>query len=253
MSDAQHDPLSHDGSTEIGVLVCHGFTGSPRSMRPWAQRLVKQGWTVRLPLLPGHGTTWQEANTTTWQDWYGCVDAAFVELRERCDQVFVVGLSMGGALTLRLAEQHGPAVAGIVLVNPIVAMLQAQTRLLPVLSRVVASMPAIGNDIAMPGVQEGAYERTPLRAAASLRSFLRLVRADLPKVDQPVRLFHSAQDHVVEPENSAIILREINSTDVAEIVLADSYHVATLDYDAERIFAGSVEFIAEIGRRGEAG
>ncbi len=252
MSDGQHDPLSHDGSAEIGVLVCHGFTGSPRSMRPWAQHLVEQGWTVRLPLLPGHGTTWQEANTTTWQDWYGCVDAAFAELRGRCERVFVVGLSMGGALTLRLAEQHGSAISGIVLVNPIVAMLQAQTRLLPVLSRFVASMPAIGNDIALPGVQEGAYERTPLRAAASLRSFLRLVRADLPKVDQPLRLFHSTQDHVVEPENSAIILREVNSTDVAEIVLADSYHVATLDYDAERIFTGSVEFIKQVGEQAAA-
>ncbi|MEV4417128.1 alpha/beta fold hydrolase [Catellatospora sp. NPDC049609] len=251
MADGQHDPFSHDGSTEVGVLVCHGFTGSPRSMRPWAQHLVEQGWTVRLPLLPGHGTTWQEANTTTWQDWYGCVDAAFGELRERCDQVFVVGLSMGGALTLRLAELHGPDVAGIVLVNPIVAMLQPQTRLLPVLSRMVASMPAIGNDIAMPGVQEGAYERTPLRAAASLRSFLRLVRADLPKVDQPMRLFHSAQDHVVEPENSAIVLREVNSTDVAEIVLADSYHVATLDYDAETIFTGSVDFIRGLSEQAD--
>jgi len=105
------EPFSADGG-EIGVLLCHGFTGCPQSLRPWAEAMAKAGHTVRLPLLPGHGTTWQDMNRTTWRDWYGCVEDAFRELRARCDAVVVGGLSMGGALALRLAEQHGTAVSG---------------------------------------------------------------------------------------------------------------------------------------------
>ncbi|NUT38210.1 MAG: alpha/beta fold hydrolase [Hamadaea sp.] len=245
-SPIDHSPATHDGSADVGVLLCHGFTGSPHSMRPWAERVVAEGWSARLPLLPGHGTHWRDANRTTWQDWYATVDAAFADLAGRCEHVFVFGLSMGGTLALRLAEEHADRVAGLVLVNPAVAMLRWDTKFLPILGRLVPSVPAIGNDIAKPGVLEGAYERTPVRAAASLRRFQMAVKADLGKITAPVRLYHSANDHVVEPVNSAMVLQGIASADVEEIVLHDSYHVATLDHDAERIFDGSIDFVRSL-------
>lgn len=198
-------------------------------------------------MLPGHGTSWQEANKTSWQDWYGAIDDAFVALKARCEQVFVCGLSMGGTLALRVAEQHGPLVAGVVVVNPAVTMIRWDTKLLPVLAKVVPSVKAIGNDIAMPGVIEGAYDRTPVRAAASLRAFQTVVRNDLPKVTQPLLVFRSANDHVVEPVNSEIVLAKVASQDVREVVLQDSFHVATLDHDAPKIFTGSVDFMKRLG------
>lgn len=242
-------PFHHEGATDVGVLVCHGFTGSPHSVRPWAKHLAEQGWTVSLPLLPGHGTNWRDCNRTTWPDWYATVDVAFQRLRERCERVFVCGLSMGGTLALRIAEEHGAQVAGIVLVNPSVAMVRWDTRFLPVLAHVVPSVAAIGNDIAKPGILEGAYARTPVRAAASLRRFLGVVRADLARVTQPLLLLRSAQDHVVEPVNSALVLAGVASDDVQEIVLNESYHVATLDHDAPLIFDKTVEFINRLSQR----
>ena len=104
------EPFAHDGGP-VGALVVHGFTGSPVSMRPWAQALADAGLTVRLPRLPGHGSTWQDMALTTWEDWYAAVDTAFGELTERCADVFVCGLSMGGSLALRLAELRGDEVA----------------------------------------------------------------------------------------------------------------------------------------------
>ncbi|GLZ39207.1 alpha/beta fold hydrolase [Actinokineospora sp. NBRC 105648] len=237
---------AHDGSTGVGVLLSHGFTGSPVSLRPWADRLVAEGHSVRLPLLPGHGTSWQEMNATTWPQWYGEVERAFDELRASCEVVFAFGLSMGGALCLRLAQERGAQVAGLVLVNPSVMTLRKQARLLPVLSRVVASVAPISNDIAKPGVSEHAYQRTPLRALASLAKLWATVRRDLPRVDQPVLVLHSAVDHVVEPENSALVLGGVSSTDVTEVVLENSYHVATLDHDAPVIFDRSVEFVRRV-------
>jgi carboxylesterase len=246
------EAFAHDGSAEIGVLLCHGFTGSPVSMRPWADHLAEAGFTVRLPLLPGHGTHWRDLNKSPWTEWYAHAEKQLVELTGRCASVFVFGLSMGGALTLRLAEEH-PEIAGIVLVNPSVLTLRKDAKLLSVLSKVLPSMPGIGNDIAKPGVLEGCYDRMPLRAAASLSLLWRVVRADLAKITQPTLLLHSAVDHVVEPENSAAVLKGIASADVEEVVLANSYHVATLDHDAPLIFDRSTDFAKRVhaGRTGD--
>lgn len=244
------EPFAHDGSDDLGVLFCHGFTGCPQSLRPWAEHLAAAGLTVRLPLLPGHGTRWQDLNRTPWTDWYGEVDAAFRELNGRCSQVFVCGLSMGGTLTLRLAQQHGDAVSGIVLVNPSVNTLRWDAKLAPLLAPLLPSTAAIASDIRKPGVVELAYPRTPVRAFASLRKLWAVVRADLPKITQPVLLLHSVVDHVVEPVNSKIVLDGISSTDVTEITLADSYHVATLDNDASRIFDESLAFVRRLSAAG---
>jgi carboxylesterase len=239
------EPYAHDGS-RTGVLVLHGFTGSPKGVRPWAEHLADAGYTVRLPRLPGHGTTWQEMNRTRWEDWYAVVDAAFRELRDRCDQVFVAGLSMGGALVTLLAVEHGPRVDGLILVNPACRVDDVRMRALPVIKGLVPSLVGIGNDIKKPGQDEGCYDRIPLRALHSqTRLWATLVR-DLPEVTQPVLLLRSAEDHVVPASSSALILSRISSQDVTEIVLHDSYHVATLDNDAPRIFEESVAFIERL-------
>ncbi len=236
------EPFDHDGS-DTGVLLCHGFTGTPQSMRPWGQYLAGRGFTVRVPLLPGHGTSWQEMNQTRWQDWYSCVDTAFRQLHETCERVVVGGLSMGGALALQLAQEHGPRISGLVLVNPAVKFDDPRTRLLPVLKHLVGSLEAIGNDVKKPGVTELAYTRTPLKAAHSQLVAWQSIIRDLPEITQPVLLLRSVEDHIVPASSSALILSRISSRDVAEILLEDSFHVATIDNDSERIFEESVKFI----------
>jgi carboxylesterase len=217
-------------------------------MAPWGARLADSGCTVSCPLLPGHGRTWQEMNRTDWPAWYREVDQAFEDLVSRCRSVFVFGLSMGGTLSLRLAQRHGSAVAGLVLVNPSVMTLRKDAVFLPLLSKIVPSMPGISNDIKKPGVTELAYRRLPLRAAASLSKLWQVVRGDLDRIDQPLLLLRSAVDHVVEPVNARTVLAGVRSADVHEVVLADSYHVATLDNDADVIFSSSIEFAQRVHR-----
>ena len=239
------EPFSHDGGP-VGALVVHGFTGSPKSMRTWAEALAGGGLTVRLPRLPGHGSRWQDMALTRWDDWYGEADAAFTELSARCEDVFVCGLSMGGTIALRLAEVHGDAVRGLVLVNPAVHSENKAMVALPLLKAVIPSLKGIGNDIAKPGQDEGCYDRVPLKALYSLVQAWAQVRADIEKVTQPLLLFRSGQDHVVEPSNAAWVLSHVRSTDLTERVLPNSYHVATLDNDAPEIFAGSLEFVRRL-------
>lgn len=234
---------SFDGDDRVGALLLHGFTGSPASMRPWGEQLAGQGWSVRVPRLPGHGTRWQDMNITTWQDWYSEADRNLRELSARCATVVVCGLSMGGSLTLRLAEEHGETIDGIVLVNAAVHTERKDRHLLPFVKHLVGSFPGISNDIAKPGMDEVAYERTPLKAAHSMMQMWTEVRRDIALVRQPVLLFRSAQDNVVEASNAEWILTHVGSRDTEEVVLHNSYHVATLDHDAPLIVDNSIAFI----------
>ena len=243
--DRGRTAFSHDGG-DVGVLLIHGFTGAPASMLPWADHLAAEGYTVRVPVLPGHGTRWQDANRTTFDDWLGAVTAELQQLREHCRAVVVCGLSMGGTLTLRLAELYPDSMAGIVLVNPSVLTMRKEAKLLPVLQLVLPMFPPIAGDIAKPGVVEPGYNRLPVKAMYSLWKAWPLVRADLARVTAPVLLLHSRVDHTVEPVNSQIVRDGLRSAEVTEIVLERSYHVATLDYDAELIFSTSVEFIEKV-------
>jgi carboxylesterase len=249
------EPFRHEGG-DAGVLLCHGFTGSPQSLRPWAQHLAEHGLTVSLPLLPGHGTRWQDMALTGWQDWYAEVDRELRALSERCSSVFVAGLSMGGTLALRLAAKHGDAVSGVVVVNPANRMHGLAPYALPVARHFVRTAPGIASDIAKEGSVELGYDKVPLHAAHSLRTFFRQVDGELPQVTQPLLVLRSAQDHVVPAADSARVLSRVSSTDVTEIVLEQSYHVATLDHDAERIFDESLAFIGRhttgIGSEGTA-
>ncbi len=236
------EPYSHDGGP-VGVLLCHGFTGTPASLRPWAEFLAGAGLTVALPRLPGHGTTWQEMARTRWEDWYAEIDRAYEDLRSRASEIFVMALSMGGCLALRLAELRGDGVAGLVLVNPFAASDPRLISLAPVLKFVLPSVPGVGSDVKKEGVKEQAYDRVPVRALASLPQLFRLTRERLGEVTQPVLIYHSAVDHVIGPANMAVLRARLPGANLTIRELADSYHVATIDNDADAIFEGSLEFV----------
>lgn len=244
------EPFQADGG-DVAVLLVHGFTSTPQSLRSWAEHHAAAGLTVRLPRLPGHGTSWQELNRTRWPDWYACAERELIALAAS-HTVVVAGLSMGGGLALRLAQEHADLVAGLVLVNPAVLSEDRRLALLPVLRHVVASFPAIGNDIRLQGPVELAYDRTPLHAAWSVTQMFDVVTADLSRVTAPVLVLHSPQDHVVPPSSTAAVLAGVSSADVHDVVLADSYHVAPLDHDAQLVFEESLAFVHRVSERVDA-
>lgn len=251
-TSADHEPLTIEaqpdrtGGRRVGVLLSHGFTGSPVSIRPWGEHLATRGYGVAVPRLPGHGTTWRDLSTHRWDDWYGEITRTFDRLCLDHDAVVVGGLSMGGSLALRLAEDHPDRVSGLVMVNPALATKRLDVKLLPVLKHVVPSFPGIADDIKKPGVLEGGYTRTPLKAIHSFMQHWPTLVADLPKVTAPVLLFRSAEDHVVDASTRPLILGGISSTDVCDVTLHESFHVATLDHDAPTIFEQTADFVARV-------
>ncbi len=238
------EPYSTTGDTR-GALVLHGFTGNPQSMRGLALAFADAGYTVEMPLLPGHGTDVADMVPTRWEDWSAAAEKAYVDLAARCDGVVAVGLSMGGSLSVWLAERH-PELAALVLINPLVS---APTDLIPLVNEMVDGgmemMPGVGSDIALEGSVESAYAEVPLRAAQSLFAAAAEIEEGLGRVTCPVLLFSSPQDHVVPPANGDVVAAQVKGP-VERIVLDRSFHVATLDFDKDEIEARAVEFASGV-------
>ena len=240
--------FSSEGSganASTGVLLSHGFTGSPVSLTAWARYLAGQGYAVSLPLLPGHGTTWQDLARTPWQEWYGAYDQAYQQLAERTDTVVAGGLSMGGALALRLAA-HRP-VAGVAVVNPGLSIDDPRARWSGLLRWVMPSVPAIGNSIKLAGQDEGAYVRTPVGGVHQLTLLFRDTVASLPRVTAPTLVFRSTVDPIVKESSMDLLRSHLGSSDLEVVPLENSYHVATMNHDAPLIFEKTSHFIQRIG------
>ena len=239
------EPFSAAGGPH-GALVLHGFTGSPQSMRGLAEAFANAGFAVELPRLPGHGTAIDDMLETSWVDWSATAEAAYAELAERCDKVVVGGLSMGGTLTLWLAERH-PEIAGIVLVNAAAEPPAESFRemLQGILDSGNPTMPAVGNDIADPSGTELAYDSTPVAPLLSMFGAVNEVAAGLGTIECPVLLMNSPQDHVVPPSSSDLIAEGVAGP-LERVTLERSYHVATLDYDKDEIERRAVEFARKV-------
>jgi carboxylesterase len=229
------------------VLVLHGFTGNPSSVRPLAEALVCAGVDVEMPRLPGHGTTIEDMMTTAWDDWFATALAGFDDLAGRCGSVVVAGLSMGGLLTLAVGMER-PA-AGLVCVNPVARMRSPEETAMvdELIADGLTVLPGIGSDIADPDAAELAYEGTPL---APLRSmFHEGVRPRCERwgeISAPLLLFTSAQDHVVDPADSTHLATTYGGP-VDHVWLERSFHVATRDFDRDLIAERSVAFVLGLG------
>ena len=228
---------------EIGILLVHGFTGSPASMRPWAEYLNQRGYTVKVPLLPGHGTTPHDLNLVKWQEWPAKVESDLQELLRTCRKVFICGLSMGGGTTLNIATRYSKDLAGIILVNPMIHVKFVPHQLAWVISRFQKMRDSVGDDIKRPGITEYGYDALPAVGVYQLLKMLHYTRKRLHDVTAPMLLFHSVDDHTLPVTNTEIVMKGVGSREKQRIELVNSYHVATLDYDQEIIFENSRLFI----------
>lgn len=238
-------PFSAAGG-EHGVLVCHGFTGNPQSMRPLAEAFAAAGFTVELPLWPGHGTSLEDMIETGWEDWSAAAETAYSELDSRCTTVIVAGLSMGGTLATWLASRH-PDIVGLVAINP--AIEPAGDAFIDILRQTIEQgttvMPSIGSDVADPAVKELAYEGTPVGPLLSLLEAQAVLAPTLGDIRCPTLLITSRQDHVVPPSSSDYLAERVGGP-LERVFLERSFHVATIDYERDDIAARAVAFARQV-------
>lgn len=230
----------------IGILFVHGFTGSPASMRSWAEFFLARGYTVRVPRLPGHGTQWQDLNQVSWEEWPARVIEELDELRKTCEKIFLFGLSMGGGTSLYVAARHNEILSGIVLVNPMIHIPGIAVKFAPILAIFRSHLPSVGNDIKRPSVSEWSYDALPTKGVVQLKKLLNQSRETLGQVKVPLLLFHSVEDHTLPVSNTEIVMAEVGSQRKQRVELLNSYHVATIDYDSDFIFENSLLFVQEL-------
>jgi carboxylesterase len=230
------EPIRFKGN-EVGILVSHGFTGTTQSMRPLAEAYARAGYTVSAPRLKGHGTTPEDMEISTNKDWIESIDEAYHWLKERCEVVFAVGLSMGGTLALHVAQTY-PDIQGVIPINAAIEI--------PAMENTEAMegrfIDAIGSDVKKEGAEELAYERTPVRSIDQLLDLMEQVKTKLSGIHCPILVFVSDEDHVVPPHNSEMIFDTVFSEHKEIVHLENSYHVATLDNDQDLIIERSLEF-----------
>jgi carboxylesterase len=233
------EPFEFEGGP-AGILLLHGFTGNPASLRRIGEWLAARGHAVSCPLLAGHGRDWRDLASARWQDWAADADRALRDLAGRCQAVVVLALSFGATQGLHLAATRPDVVRGIAVVNPYLR--DRRIALTPVVWPLIPPRPGVGNDIKKPGQDELPSERIPVRALAEVARFFRVVARELPSVRQPLLVFHAPEDHVVPKGTSEWLIDRVGSDRKELVLLPNSYHVATLDHDAELIFERTHEF-----------
>jgi carboxylesterase len=241
------EPFAFHGGP-IGVLLIHGFSGSPGGLRRIGEWLAARGHAVVCPRLPGHGTAWRNLGRTKWQDWANEAIRALKDLDPRVDTLVAFGFSFGGSIALHLAARYPDAVDGLVVVNPWLKDRPLWT-LSPVLKYVVPSGRGVINDIKKPGEDEIGYERIPVKAVAEAVSSHKIVKRELSRVRQPLLVFQSSEDHAIPAGSSALLMDAVGSEEKELVTLENSYHVATLDHDAELIFERTHEFAESLASR----
>lgn len=207
---------------------------------------MEAGYHIELPSLPGHGTIWQDLNEVTYLDWLAELEIRLKVLQERCEKVFVCGLSLGGALALRLSQLH-PEITGMVLINHACKFTHPKFLFVPLMRHFIPSTPAVASDIKDSSQTEIAYKQTPTKAVYQMLLMLKDIRRDLPKTKLPVLMFKSLEDHVIPVSSTKYTFDKIGSSDKKIIWLDNSYHVATQDFDKDIIVEKSLGFMERLG------
>jgi len=236
-------PIYVEG-TQKGILMLHGLTASPDDFRDYAERFVSKKYTVSVPLLAGHGTNIQNLEKTKWQEWYADVKTAYMSLTEKCDQIIVIGQSIGGALALHLAARY--KIDGLVLLAPGLFFKNKATMALPLLSLVKKYInkrngPDIKNEVSKK--RAISYTKMPLRSISETAHLFEQIKNELHIVFTPVLIFHSIYDHVIDYKSSEYIFNHISSKCKRLITLRNSYHILSLDNEKNIILKEIISFI----------
>jgi len=229
-----------------GVLLLHGFGATTAEVRPLAQLLHRAGYTVSGPLLPGFGTTPEDANRCRWGDWTAAALAAYQRLAESCQTVFVGGESMGGLLTLFLASQQ-PQIAGLLLYAPAI---KSYARFTPLIALLLSPfIRTVGkNPVSTPTTDARwqGYQVYPLPAVAQMFRLARQVRRRLPAIQQPLLIIQGRRDYSVDPAVPEIIASRTRSS-IKEIHwMENSTHCVILDSELEQVAGLTLRFLGRV-------
>ena len=232
------------GTNERAVLLLHGYTGAPSEMRLLGEYLNSKGFTVKCVLLPGHGTTPEDLNETTTDDWYAEAEHACCELLSSHSKVMVAGLSMGGLLTIRIASQL-PIERAAILAAPIYLQ-DKRVPLFPILRYFVKYLPKQKRNYHEAAKYNVAYDKMPTKPIVSILQMIKTAKAEyIPKIEIPCLVMQSKIEHTVAPKSAQYIYDNIKSKVKKLVWFEHCGHILTLDNEREKVFELVGEFFSQ--------
>lgn len=235
---------------DAGVLLLHGFTGTPQAMRYLSRELHQAKFTVSVPVIKGHGTHVEDLEQTEWQDWYRSAEAAFHELKSQCKVVMVAGLSMGGLLAARLAHHHPGTIKALgLMATPLFLDSFLIDMVFPTIWKTPLKkfykyqtkyQPAIKDPGARRRYQ--AYSKIPVASVAALLELQKKVRPELKHIRQPSMIIHSLYDETVPYGNVDYIKATLASKEIKTVTLKKSNHIITVDYEKDVVAKQLIRF-----------
>ncbi|MED4226487.1 alpha/beta hydrolase [Neobacillus cucumis] len=231
---------------EIGILISHGFGGTPQSVRFLGEYISSHGYTVYAPRLKGHGTHYTDMDNCSYHDWIETLEDGFRFLRNHCEIIYVIGQSMGGTLTINLADKF-PEIKGIVLINAAMTTIPIMEQLID--KREHRYIDEGSPDIKDKRVFEITYTKTPLDSIHQLLALMKETCGKIKEVTCPTLAFQSVEDHVVPPENTDYIITHLQSDIKRVIPLYNSYHVASMDFEKRFIAEQCCLFFEELSSK----
>lgn len=235
---ADAEQFYYKGS-DIGILLSHGFCGTPQSVQHIGKALHNLGYTVYAPRVKGHGTHYHDLEFSTNKEWFQSIEQGHKRLEKHCSKIFVIGQSMGGTLALHLANTYNDN-QGLVLINPALTIPSLEHLRGKTTPRYIDEGEP---DIKAEDVYEITYEKTPLAAIHQLQNLMEHTPAVLPNIHNPILVMKSAVDNVVPPENSDFIMEQIGSSHKSKLTLHNSFHVASMDNDKDLIVEACHQFV----------
>lgn len=236
----------------LGALLIHGFTATPECLESLKRPLLQAGFAVETPLLAGHGTSARELRKMTWRDWYDSVLPAYRSLQKKTDGVCVAGLSLGGLVALKLAEEFEVRRLAL-LATPILFQGFMMNRLLPLIAGSFLKYlypyqpkflgPAINDPEGKRAFKS--YKLMPVESVMQIVRFQEDVRPKLGLVKAPTLIVHSPRDNTAPYESVAVLEKNLGSKTVKTVTLETSNHVLTLDYEKDLVARKVVRFFHE--------
>ena len=234
-----------------GCLLIHGFTGAPKEMRWMGEYLSEQGFPSLGIRLAGHATRPEDMIRSRYTDWMASVEDGYHLLHGVTDRIYLIGLSMGGILSLLMSTKLD--VAGVVAMStPYRLPFDYPAWLMKLFSKIVHYQPKGKEE---PGAswfdkeayaEHISYPQNPVRSAGELQLLVAEMRAALPNVDVPVLLIHSKNDTYVLPENMEHIYADLGTSDKTKLYITEAGHVVTRDAAREQVFEAASEFIRRV-------
>lgn len=231
-----------EGTNGCAVLVSHGFEGAPGEHALTAEALNKAGYSVMAPRLPGHGTTMEDLDKTPWQAWYKELEDDYLGLKKKYRKVFLVGLSMGSCLLIRVAEHY--EVDGIAVMAPALYNKQKSSALAPLIAPFVKRLPLSGKNEFPGGVEKylaGGYTKISVPAAVQLNRLERDTRKNLERIVSPILVLQSKADQMVSQKGAKMIMK-LAQGEKKIVYFEKSGHIMSLDFDRNKAFSEIITF-----------